>query len=312
MIYMEEKMKKLLITGGTVFVSRFVADYFKNKYDVYVLNRNTRQQVKGVRLIEADRHNLQNQLKSYHFDAVIDVCAYNKKDIKDLCEAINDVRDYIFISSSAVYPQDNPQSFQEEQEIGYNSIWKQYGIDKIHAEKYLLSRYPQAYILRPPYLYGPMQNIYREPFVFECALKNRPFYIPKDGSMKLQFFHVEDLCKMIDIILQKHPQDHILNVGNEDVVDIKTFVELCYEVAGQPLVLKSVNHFQQRDYFCFYDYGYVLDVSKQKHLLKEIKELKEGLRESFQWYVHHQEDVNRKNYIQFIDENLSNKIEHRF
>ena len=36
-------MRKILITGGTVFVSRFMAQYYVNLGDqVYVLNRNTR------------------------------------------------------------------------------------------------------------------------------------------------------------------------------------------------------------------------------------------------------------------------------
>ena len=48
-------------------------------------------------------------------------------------------------------------------------------------------------------------------------------------------------------------------------------------------------------------------MSKQKQLLKETKDLKEGLRESFEWYLQHQEEVSRKNYIQFIDKHLSNK-----
>ena len=250
-------MRKILVTGGTVFVSRFIANYFKDNNEVYVLNRNTRQQLEGVHLIEADRNHLSDCLKSYHFDVVIDVCAYNKDDIQNLCDALNDVKDYIFISSSAVYPETNTQPFLETQTVGYNSIWKEYGMNKIAAEKYLLSRYPQAYILRPPYLYGPMQNVYREPFVFECALKHREFYIPKDGSMKLQFFHVEDLCKIIKEIINQHPLHHIYNVGNSDLVDIQTFVQLCYEVVNEKLVIKNIyNHQNQRDYFSFYDYIY--------------------------------------------------------
>ena len=48
-------MKKILITGGTVFVSRYAAQYFVDKgYEVYVVNRNSRPQVPGVKLIEAD------------------------------------------------------------------------------------------------------------------------------------------------------------------------------------------------------------------------------------------------------------------
>ena len=44
--------KKILVTGGTVFVSKFVATYFKNHdYDVYVLNRGNRKQIEGVILM---------------------------------------------------------------------------------------------------------------------------------------------------------------------------------------------------------------------------------------------------------------------
>ena len=62
-------MKKILITGGTVFVSRYAAQYFVDKgYEVYVVNRNSRPQVPGVKLIETDRHDLGDKLKDIYFD----------------------------------------------------------------------------------------------------------------------------------------------------------------------------------------------------------------------------------------------------
>jgi nucleoside-diphosphate-sugar epimerase len=299
-------MKRILITGGTVFVSKYVARYFESKnYEVYVLNRGTKKQIEEVNLICADRNNLNDSLAKYSFDAIIDVCAYNQKDIRNLLDAVGAFKEYIFISSSAVYPETNKQPFSENQKIGFNSIWGKYGTDKIEAEEYLLSRVPNAYILRPPYLYGPMQNVYREPFVFECALKNRKFYIPKDGKMKLQFFHVDDLCKVIEIILEKHPKEHILNVGNSEAVDINTFVELCYKVVGTPLEKVYVtNHENQRDYFSFYDYEYVLDVSKQNELLPKQKDLFDGLKESYEWFKDNSCEVLPKEYIKFIQENF--------
>ncbi|WP_324606598.1 NAD-dependent epimerase/dehydratase family protein [Streptococcus equinus] len=37
-------MKTVLVTGGTVFVSKYTADYFVKKgYNVYVLNRNSKK-----------------------------------------------------------------------------------------------------------------------------------------------------------------------------------------------------------------------------------------------------------------------------
>ncbi len=166
----------ILVTGGTVFVSKYIATYFNKIEKVYVLNRNTRQQVNGVHLIEADRHNLGEQLKEYHFDAVIDVCAYNGKDIHDLLDALPDREiPYIMISSSAVYPETNTSPSRENQRLGVNAVWGKYGIGKIEAEHALFKRMPSAYVLRPPYLYGSMQNIYREAFFLIVHCKNARF-----------------------------------------------------------------------------------------------------------------------------------------
>ena len=76
-------MKKVLVTGGTVFVSKYVAKYFSNKnYEVYVLNRGTKGQLENVNLIKADRNDLGDCLKNFTFDLVIDVCGYNRDDVK--------------------------------------------------------------------------------------------------------------------------------------------------------------------------------------------------------------------------------------
>ncbi|MDU6542989.1 NAD-dependent epimerase/dehydratase family protein [Clostridium sp.] len=299
-------MKRILVTGGTVFVSKYVAKYFQsNNYEVYVLNRGSKQQIENINLICANRNNLKDCLKDFYFDSIIDVCGYNQQDIKNILDAVGGFKDYIFISSSAVYPETNMQPFSENQSIGVNKIWGKYGTDKIEAEEYLISKVPNAYILRPPYLYGPMQNVYREPFVFECALKNRKFYIPNDGKMKLQFFHVDDLCKVIEKILEKHPINHIYNVGNTESIDINTFIELCYKVVGTPLEKVYVTkHNNQRDYFSFYDYEYSLDVTKQSELLMEEKDLFEGLKESYKWFKNNYNEVEKKDYIKYIEENL--------
>ena len=68
-------MKKMLITGGTVFVSRYATEFFIKNYEVYVLNRNSKLQSSGVTLIEADSHNL-NNIKKISFRFVLDITAY--------------------------------------------------------------------------------------------------------------------------------------------------------------------------------------------------------------------------------------------
>lgn len=298
---------KILITGGTTFVSKYVAEYFVTKGDeVYVLNRNSRPQVNGVKLINCDRMNLKDELKNIHFNAVLDISTYNKEQAKALYNAIGTFDDYIFISSSAVYPETNPQPFTEEQPCGKNSIWGDYGTNKLSAEQYLTSKIPNVYILRPPYFYGVYENLYREAFPFDCAMTDRKFYIP-DNNMKLQFFNVSDLCKFIEIILDKHPYNHVFNVGNKETVTIKDWVTMCYKAVGkEPEFVNVSKDVQQRDYFCFYDYEYTLDVSKQNKLMPDTKPLKEGLREEFEWYKNNLDSIyNRKPYIEYIDKNLA-------
>lgn len=298
-------MSKVLVTGGTVFVSRYIAEYFAaDGHDVYVLNRNTREQSKGVTLIEADRHCLGNTLRGFRFDIVIDT-AYSSNDVELLLNALGDYGDYVLISSSAVYPENACQPFSEDTPLSVNKYWGAYGTNKIEAEAVLQSRNSNAYILRPPYLYGPMNNVYREAFVFDCALNNRPFYLPKDGKMKLQFFHIQDLCRFINILLHIKPKQRIFNVGNEEAISIREWVELCYDVVGKKVEFQHVNHdVEQRNYFSFYDYEYYLDVSKQYKLMKDVKPMKKGLEESLTWYLHNPDKVTKKPLVDYIEKNL--------
>lgn len=299
-------MKKILVTGGTTFVSKYAAKYFEEAgYEVYALNRNSKLQVPGVMLIEADRHNLGDVLTNRHFDVVLDITAYNAEDITDLCDALESFGQYIMISSSSVYPEYAVQPILEESAKAPNKYWGKYGTDKIEAEKALLERVKDAYILRPPYLYGPMNNVYREAFVFDCAKADRKFYLPKDGEMKLQFFYIRDLCKLMEVIINDKPSEHILNVGNEASISIKDWVIKCYACLGKTPSFVNVNDdTEQRNYFSFYDYEYCLDVQRQNKIYTETVSIDEGLRESLEWYLANEAEVNKKPYFDYIDSNF--------
>lgn len=300
-------MKKILITGGTTFVSKFAATYFSQRdYEVYVLNRNTKPQVEGVRLIEGDRHLLGDRLKGMQFDTVVDITSYDAKDVTDLHDALGMFGQYILISSSAVYPEDGRQPFREDSPTGANRFWGKYGADKIEAENSLLKRVPDAYILRPPYLYGPMNNVYREAFVFDCARADRKFYLPKDGSMQLQFFHVKDLCGLLETIIETKPAAHIMNVGNPQTVSVREWVTQCYACFGKvPSFVNVDQEIAQRQYFPFYDYEYCLDVRRQQEIYPCTIPLQEGLKEAAAWYLSHEDEVSKKPYLAYIGEELA-------
>lgn len=119
--------------------------------------------------------------------------------------------------------------------------------------------------------------------------------------MKLQFFHVEDLCRFMQILLEKRPENRIFNVGNPETVSVLRWVQLCYKVVGAPL--KTIHmgpEHPQRSYFCFYDYEYTLDVTRQTALMPETKPLLQGLQESYAWFRDHREAVVRKPYEEYL------------
>lgn len=296
---------KILVTGGTVFVSKFIAEYFSSKdNEVFVLNRNTKPQPPNVKLIECDRNNINGKLKGLHFDTVIDVTAYTAADIDGLLDSLSDFKNYVMISSSAVYPETLEIPFKESDNPAANKYWGNYGLNKIAAENALIKRVPDAYIIRPPYLYGEYDNIYREAFAFDCAEKNSPFYLPKDGSMPLQFFHVGDLCRFIEALLDKLPEQKIFNVGNKPVT-VKEWVEACYSALGKkPVFINVYADAEQRNYFPFYDYAYVLDTSAQAEIMPRLLPLEEGLRSAYEWYKNNKSQVKAKNYFEFIERNL--------
>ena len=265
-----------------------------------MLNRNTRQQVPGVQLIQADRHALGDKLRGHHFDAVIDT-GYTAEDVNLLLDALDGCGEYVFISSSAVYPEDAPQPFREDTPLGENIHWGAYGTNKIAAEDVLRQRKPGAFILRPPYLYGPMNNVYREAFVFDCALADRPFYLPGAGDMPLQFFHIRDMCRFIDVLLREKPVQRIFNVGNPEAVSVREWGQMCYRVAGKEAAFIPVDRaVDARRYFCFRDYAYHLDVAAQTALMPDITLLQDGLREAYEWYIRHPGDVNKRPYLDYI------------
>lgn len=150
-----------------------------------------------------------------------------------------------------------------------------------------------------------MNNIYRESFIFDCAISDRTFYLPRDGTMKLQFFHVKDLCRLIETIIKERPEDHILNVGNVDSVSVKDWVTKCYQCLGKKPRFKDVyEDVEQRNYFCFNNYEYYLDVSKQNKIYSKTIPLEDGLKESVEWYLKHITEVNKKPYFEYIDKKL--------
>ena len=123
--------------------------------------------------------------------------------------------------------------------------------------------------------------------------------------MPLQFFHVRDLCRLMERLLLAPPAQRILNAGNPQTVTIRQWVEACYAVLGKtPCFVPVAQSVPQRSYFPFLNYAYRLDVTRQQALLPDLIPLEEGLAQSCAWYREHRSLVRVKPLLAYIDHNL--------
>lgn len=288
----------LLIMGGTEFVSQSMAEYFVEKsYDVSILTRGTSDKtVAGVtHHFKADRKNPSDlkQLENYSFDYIIDINAYTKEDVELLINHIDksQLKRYVFCSTGGVYLQSS-HVLTEDDPVGHNELLGTYGINKLEAENYLRSLYESegfpACMFRPTYIYGELNNIYREAYFFDKISQRQVIPVPQ-SSNQMQFLHIEDLVKFAESLLTN---DKVIgqsyNITNDDFITFDDIIEISEKVVGKKAELVKINDkdIVSTSYFPFYDMPYMLSIDKLKrdglHIPKY--DLYQGLKRTYAWY----------------------------
>lgn len=298
---------KVLILGGSYFVGRKLVEFLaEHGYAVTVLNRGTKPlSIEGVQQICCDRNDgegMKTALAGKEFDFVIDVSWQDVSWVEKLCAALDfgKVKKLVFISSSAVYDAEHLQiPFKETDTLAENKYWTFYGKGKIDAERYysefLKDKKTELVMLRPPYIYGEYNYAQRESLIFRQLLENKPVVIPASNP-KLQFIYTEDLAAITDTLLkQETGKESVFNVGNKAAVTSKEWVEACGKVAGKVPEILEVDYGalgrNVRDFYPFFDYDNVLDVSEINRVVERETEFEEGLKKSFAWFLENRDSI---------------------
>ena len=298
---------KVLVLGGSYFVGRKLVEYLASQgYAVTVLNRGTRPlSMEGVQQICCDRNDgegMKTALVGKEFDFVIDVSWQDVSWVENLCNALSfdTVKKLIFISSSAVYDVERLRiPFAETDALAENKYWTFYGKGKIDAEQYyaefLKEKETELVILRPPYIYGEYNYAQRESLIFRQLMEEKPVVIPKSNP-KLQFIYTEDLAAIADCLLQSDTgKVAVFNVGNRNAVTSKEWVEACGKAAGKTPEMIEADYKELgrnvRDFYPFFDYDNVLEVSKINRIINKETDFAEGLKKSFAWFLGNKENI---------------------
>ena len=301
---------RALVIGGTTFIGREIVNRLVARgHDVAVLHRRREHDLgPGVRNVQADRGDIPTlaaALERERPEAVFDI-AYDwdkgttASEVEAAAQSCGDrLERYVFMSSVAVYGPGSNHG--EDDPLVSDDDERAYAAHKASSERALFRMHEDfgfpVVTFRPPYVYGPFQPFYREPFFWDRLRDRRPIVLPDGGDRLMQWVYVADLAEAcVRAIEVPGISGQAFNIAHEPTTQ-RGFVELLALVAGAEPELVAIPRDRilaaggqlsgERMYF-----GELLD---QPSITEHVEEaprvlgvaltpFETGLRETFAWH----------------------------
>jgi dTDP-glucose 4,6-dehydratase len=251
---------EVLIIGGSRFSGKNLVDLLvKREHDVTVLNRGKSEQAidsfyktekyhypKGVEIIHADRtdrEHISKALKSKKFSAIIDTCVFNEKNIQAILDyAPKELKNYVMVSTASVYEEEKLVYFPVSEDEPTGSEAEEgpipYSRDKRRAESLLRksfqeSNFPMT-IVRPTYIYGPYNPMYREFYFYDRIMDQKPVYMPGHGDILTDFVYSKDVAWLLSAPLEnKKAIGRIYNATGGVATTLTNYVKILSKIIGK-------------------------------------------------------------------------------
>jgi GDP-L-fucose synthase len=212
----------------------------------------------------------------------------------------SEVKKFIFLGSSCIYPKLAPQPLKEEylltNELEPSNEW--YAIAKITGVKSceaIRKQFGKDYIsLMPTNLYGPFDNFDLEtshvmPAMIrkfhEAKLKgNSQVELWGTGTPMREFLHVNDMADAVVFALENEFSDNLYNVGTGQDLTIKELALLIQNIVGHQGEIKWDNTKPDGTP------RKLMDVTKMEKAGWKAKiQLREGITDTYNWFLEHQD-----------------------
>lgn len=275
---------KILIFGGNRFVGKLVTEQLVNNgHEVTILNRSGKS-YSNCTVIQCDRNNkneLLEKLNGLKFDCIIDMCIYNVTQASVIYEIFNDTTKYIFLSSIAAYQKPKQYPITETFELGKWDEFGEYGKLKAEVEKYFINKPTFPFIsIRPTYILGKDNHIYREKYFFDSIINNTPIEV-SNLERKISFVFSEDVANVICKLATTNTKlRECYNICTDDYVTIKEFIKLISSIVNKEPIIKLVDKCTQ-----FVNDDCTISNTKVKQAITEIefKSIKQGLTQYYEY-----------------------------
>lgn len=227
----------ILIVGGSRFVGPLIIDILcRHKHKITVFNRGTLKEKypKNVAFIQGDRNKGFN-IKE-RFDAIVDMCAYTGDQTKRVLDELK--FDYlIHFSTIAAYKKTKIFPISEDFKIGIWPEWGSYNRGKVECEKVLSKSKVKYGTIRPVYILGPKNYCDRENFIYSRIKKGQPLLLPGNGQGIAQFVFVDEVAKIIVMLVEKTITG-AFNVSGNEIISLTGLVEEMGKIVGKKPIIK--------------------------------------------------------------------------
>jgi nucleoside-diphosphate-sugar epimerase len=252
-------MKNVLIIGGNRFVGKMVTELLSTKCNVTILNRSGTKSVDNCNVLKMDRDDISQDMIDNQ-DVIIDMCAYNVDQVKDLLKLCSHRHQYIVISSIA-------------SEYGF---FGDYGKNKAEIEKFLRfeTDTPNT-IIRPTYIIGKGDHHKRIDYFLDCIKNKCDIHLSEFGDKKLSFVFKEDVAEVIYEVVVNGVVNKTYNICNDEDVTMMELIELFFKITQDKTTIKTLESDAIfKDEECIFSNELV-----KQDLGIEFKTLEDGIRE---------------------------------
>jgi len=309
---------RILVTGGAGFIGSHLCerllegsnevicvDDFNDFYNPKIKEKNISECKKNFKLYKADirnKKNLENIFKKEKIDIVVHLAAragvrpsilypqlyadVNILGTMNLLETArrNNVKKFVFGSSSSVYGLNKKVPFNEEDSL--DSMISPYAITKYAGER-LCYQYNKLYkipivCLRFFTVYGPRGRPDMAVYKFTKLInEKKKIEMYGDGTSKRDYTYVSDIVDGIMAAINKKLDFEIINLGDSNPIELKYLIKLIEKNLGKKALIKKAD-VQPGDVPVTY-----ADIRKAKKLLGYQPKIKieDGIKRFVKWYL---------------------------
>jgi 2'-hydroxyisoflavone reductase len=236
---------KILVLGGTVFVGRALVEVAVARgHEITLFHRGQHnvERPDTVATIHGDRDGGLAPLAGGRWDAVLDVCGYFPRIVRQSAELLASRADlYVFISTLSVYrdfavrhlDEDYPLAELEDPSVEKIEP-KTYGGLKVLCERVVEQAVPgRSLIIRPGLIVGPNDPTDRFTYWPARMARGGEVLAPGDPQGELQFIDVRDLAEWVVSMVEEGSAGAYNATGRGAPVTFERLLEECGKAAGQ-------------------------------------------------------------------------------